>query len=241
MSTYREVIYACLDLLKLSSDDSYFTEEHVLFLIVKFRSLLLKQQYKDVRKEIPESNYQTLCLDLMQVPAISGEPCEGGTYLRSREKVPSTMPIAVPKVYTEDYYQGEITFVSRERMRYVGHNRWLSNIIYASIGPDGYLYFKSFNPQYLYLEKARITGIFEDPEKVSGLDCNSGDTCDVLDMEFPLEESLVSTVIELVVKYLSGGIYKPSDTENNADDDLSKLASFLRQNLKSPLQKQIEG
>lgn len=241
MATYREIIYMCLDQLKLVSDDSYFNEEHTLFLISKIRGLLLKQQYKDVRKEIPESNYQTLCLDLIQVPAITGEPCEGGTYLRSKEKIPSTIPIATPKVYTEDYFQGEITFISRERMRYVGYNRWLSNIIYASIGPDNYLYFKSFNPQYLYLEKARITGIFEDPEKVAALDCDDDKPCDVMDMEFPLEESLISTVIELTVKYLSGGIYKPADTENNADDDLSKLASFLRQNVKSPLQKQIEG
>lgn len=236
-TTYRELVYLVLDELKLSADDSYFTEEHVVFLLGKYRGLLLKQQYKDVKKEIPESNFQTLCLDLIQVPAIAGEPCEGGTYLRSKEKIPFLMNITTPRVYTEDYYQGDITYVSRERMKYVGYNRWLPNIIYASIGPDNYLYFKSFNPQYLHLEKARLTGIFENPEKAAQFECG----CDILDMPFHLEEALIPQVVQLVVKELSGSIYKPKDDENNSSDDLSELATFIRNNVKSNLQKQIEG
>lgn len=241
MSTYRELIYLVLDELKLVSDDAMFNEEYVMFLLGKFRGMMLKQQYKDVKKEIPESNYQTVCLKLMQVPAISGEPCEGGTYLRSEEKIPHLMSIASPKVYPEDYYNGDITFVSRERMRYVGYNRWLPNIIYASLGPDNYLYFKSFNPQYLYLENARLTGIFEEPEKAAELGCDKNSTCDPMDTQFPLEEALIPQVVELVVKELSGSIYKPEDSSNNASDDLSNLASFIRNNAKSNLQKQIEG
>lgn len=221
MSTYRELVYLVLDELKLTSDDASFNEEHVMFLLGKYRGFLLKQQYKDVKKEIPESNYQTVCLDLIQVPAITGEPCEGGTYLRSKEKIPHLMTIATPKVYAEDYYRGDITYVSRERMKYVGYNRWLPNIIYASLGPDNYLYFKSFNPQYLYLEKARLTGIFEDPEKAAELDCEkSEDECDVMDTKFPLEEALIPQVIELVVKELSRPEVMKEDSINNAKDDI---------------------
>ena len=244
MASYRELVYAVLDELKLSVDDSYFTEDHCIFLLNKYRGMILKQQYKDVKKEIPESNFQTLCLDLIQVPAIAGEPCEGGTYLRSKDKIPSLMNIITPRVYTEDFYQGDITYVSRERMKYVGYNKWLSNIIYVSLGPDNYLYFKSFNPQYLYLEleKVRLTGVFEEPEKAAELECNKEKgACDILDMKFPLEEALVPQVIQLVVRELSGAIYKPEDSENNANDDLSNIASFLRNNVKSNLQKQIEG
>lgn len=136
------------------------------------------------------------------------------------------MNIATPRVYTEDYYQGDITYVSRERMRYVGYNRWLPNIIYASIGPDNYLYFKSFNPQYLYLEKARLTGIFEDPEKASQFECDkSEDSCDVLDMPFHLEEALIPQVVQLVVNELSRPEYLPEDTSNNSHDDLSGIAT----------------
>ena len=242
--TYREIAYMCLDQLKVASDDSYYTIDHILFLISKIRALLLKQTYSNIKKEIPQSNYQTICLDLMQVPAITGEPCEGGTYLRSKEKVPSTMTIGTNIVYPIDFYQGtHITYVSRERMRYVGTNKWLKNVIYTSKGPDGYLYFKSSNPQFLYLEKVRMTGIFEDPDKAAELECDSNNNleCDVLDREFPLEEGLVASVIELVIKYLSGAVYRPKDQENDANDDLSDLVAFIRRNMKSEFQKSIEG
>lgn len=242
--TYREIAYMCLDQLKVASDDSYYTIDHILFLISKIRALLLKQTYSNIKKEIPQSNYQTICLDLMQVPAITGEPCEGGTYLRSKEKVPSTMTIGTNIVYPIDFYQGtHITYVSRERMRYVGTNKWLKNIIYTSKGPDGYLYFKSSNPQFLYLKKVKMTGIFEDPDKAAELECDSNNNleCDVLDREFPLEEGLVASVIELVIKYLSGAVYRPKDQENDANDDLSDLVAFIRRNMKSEFQKSIEG
>lgn len=225
MSTYKELIYMVLDELKLYSDDASYTEEHVMFLLDKYRAFLLKQRYSDVKKQIPESNYQTICLDLIEVPAISGEPCEGGSYLRSKEKIPFLMKIGNPKVYPVDYYQGEITYVSRERMRYVGYNKYLKNIIYASIGPDNYLYFKSFNPQYLYLEKARMTGIFEDAVAASELQCKEDKACDILDREFPMESALVPPMIELVVKELLGAEYRPKDETNDAKDELSEVAS----------------
>ena len=243
MSTYKELTYMVLDELKLYSDDASYTEEHVMFLLDKYRAFLLKQRYSDVKKQIPESNYQTICLDLIEVPAISGEPCEGGSYLRSKKKIPFLMKIGNPKVYPVDYYQGEITYVSRERMRYVGYNKYLRNIIYASIGPDNYLYFKSFNPQYLYLEKARMTGIFEDPQAASELQCpnENGDTvCDVLDREFPIEDALISPMIELVVKELLGAEYRPKDESNDANDALANLATFIRNNTKSTLAKALE-
>ena len=226
--TYKELVYICLDELKLHSDDAVFTEDHVIFLLNKYRVFLLKQRYSDIKKQIPESNYQTICLDLIEVPAISGEPCEGGSYLRSKEKIPFLMKIGIPRVHPIDYYQGEITYVSRERMRYVGYNKYLKNIIYASIGPDNYLYFKSFNPQYLYLEKARMTGIFEDPQAASELQCsdeNGNIVCDVLDRTFPIEDALIPPMIELVVKELLGAEYRPKDESNDAKDELSEVSS----------------
>ena len=212
-----------LDELKLSSDDAQFTEDHVMFLLNKYRTLLLKQRYSDIKKQIPESNYQTICLDLIQVPAISGDACEGGTYLRSKEKIPFLMKIGIPRVYPLDYYQGEITYVSRDRMRYVGYNKFLQNIIYCSIGPDNYLYFKSSNPQYLYLEKVKFTGIFQDSMQASDLQCpddNGEIVCNPVDRTFPIEDALVPPLIELVVKELLGAEYIKKDEDNNAKDDL---------------------
>ena len=225
---WKEAIYLVIDELKLQSDDATYTEEHIMFLLKNYRTFLLKQRYSDIKKQIPESNYQTICLDLIEVPAISGEPCEGGPYLRSKEKIPFLMKIGNPMIYPIDYYQGDITYVSRERMRYVGYNKYLKNIIYASLGPDNYLYFKSFNPQFLYLEKVRMTGIFEDPKAASELQCpdeNGNIVCDILDREFPIENALIPPLIQLVVEELTKAGYKPEDKENNSDDDLSEVAT----------------
>ena len=225
MSKYREIVYLIQDELKVHSDDAKFTEDHIIFLATKYRTFLLKQRYSDIRRSIPESNYQTICLELIQVPAIAGEPCEGGVYLRSKEKVPPTINIGANKVFPIDFFQGEISLVSRERLRYVGYNRFLQNIIYCAIGPDGYLYFKSSNPQHLYLEKVKMTCIFEDADKVSELVCtDEGESveCDILDREFPLEEALIPTLVELIVKELAPSITSQEDTENNAKEDLAQ-------------------
>lgn len=225
---YKDIVYMVLDEIKSISDDAFFTEEHVILLVNNYRNFILKQRYSDIKKPIPESNYQTICLNLIQVPAIAGVPCEGGTFLRSKEKVPFMMKIGTPKVYPINYYLGEITYVSRERMRYVGYNKYLQNIIYASLGPDNYLYLQSSNPQYLYLEKVRLTGIFENIESVSDLLCDdSGDSinCDIMDKTFPIEDALVPPIIELVVKELLGAEYRPKDETNDAKDELSEVTS----------------
>ena len=243
MSKYKELVYIVLDELKLMSDDAQFNEEHVVFLLDKFRAFLLKQKYSDIKKQIPESNYQELCLELEKTPAINGEPCTGGYYLRSKEEIPTTLPIGSINVYPIDFYQGyNIAFVSRQRMKFVGHNKFLKNIIYCSLGPDNYLYFKSENPQFLYLENVRMTGIFESIQDMQKLQCGKDEdkVCDILDMNFPIEEALVSPLIQLTVKELAGPSWRPSDDNNNANDDLSNLANFIARNLKSNVQKQIE-
>lgn len=222
MSTFKELIYMILDEVKISSDDAYFTEDHVLYLISKYRAFILKQRYSDIKKQIPESNYQTICLDLIKINSTPNECCLNSYYLRSKDKIPFLMKIGVSKIYPIDYFKGEITYVSRDRMRYVGHNKYLKNIIYASIGPDNYLYFKSNNPQHLYLERVKVTGIFEDIKLASELQCSDDKECDILDRTFPLEDSLIPPVIELVVKELLNANYRPEDTNNNTKDDLSE-------------------
>ena len=224
-----------LDELKLHSDDSSFTEEHVLFLLDKYRTFLLKQRYSDIRKEIPESNYQTICVDLKQVNAIDGTPCTGADYMKSLQEIPNMMQVGKQKISSLDYFQGNFAYTNNERFKYVGNNKYLKNQIYGTIAPDNHLYLKSSNPQMYYLEKVKVTGIFEDSSKAAELQCPdaSGEKpCDVMDMEFPIEEALIPPMIELIVKELSGHAYQPADNENNATDDLDRLASYIARNMK---------
>lgn len=234
--TVRQITYMVLDELKSFSDDAHFTEEHVIFLLSKLRAFLLKQRYgTDIKKPIPESNYTTICLDLEEVP-IEKSVCYTGPRLRSTIQIPAMMKIGNKRIFpVNDFTPIYFTIVSRDRFNYVGVNRWLKNIIYATKGPDSRLYLKSSNPQHLYLKKICLNAIFEEFERASELACDSfssitdsTDTSecpikDMLDREFPIEESLVSPLIELVVKELAQAIYRPEDTINNAQDDLSKI------------------
>lgn len=216
-----------LDMLKVNSDDSTFTEDHIIFLAGRYRSFLLKQRYyTDLKKQIPESNFQTLCLDLEKTEAIEGMPCEGGYYLRTTKEIPNMLPFGNTRLYTSgSYYHGDITFVSKDRMKYTGHNKWLQNMIYACLDPDGRIYLNSSNPQFLYLEHAKLMGIFENAEEASELECETGEeNCDILERDFPLEDALIAPLIELIVKELSPSIAAPEDKENNADDNLSAQA-----------------
>lgn len=229
MAKYKEIVSMVLDELKITSDDSIFTEEHVIFLAGKYRSFLLKQRYyTDLKKQIPESNYQTLCLSLEKKEAIEGLPCIGGYYLRTTEHVPALLPFGNPRFYTAaSYFKGDITTVSKDRFKYVGENKYLQNILYATLGPDSHVYLTSSNPQFLYLEgenKLRVTGIFEDAEAASSLECDNKDNpdaCDILERDFPIEDALIAPLIELISKELSPSIAAPEDTKNNANDDLS--------------------
>lgn len=240
MTTYRQLVYLILDELKLVSDDTIFTEDHIILLLNKYRAFLLKQRYSDIRKEIPNNNYQTLCLTLEEHEGIEGFPCEG-LYMRSTEKIPDIINIGHPKAHPKDYFNGEITYVNIDRFQYTGNNKWLKNIIYVTRGTDSHLYIKSSNPQIYYMEEIRFTAVFSDAEEASKLECKESEHCDILDKDFPIEDALISPLVELVLKELSGSIYKPQDDMNNAKDDLSDLASFIARNAKSNLQKQIES
>lgn len=238
MSTYREVIYIIMDELKAKSDDVYFNESHVLFLLNRFRSFFLKKEYASLKKQISESAYQTICLDLHPSPLIPSLPCEAGVLLRSTRQIPDVMTIGNPMVYPVNYFvDHQITLIPRERMPHVGHNPFLRNIIYASLGPDHYLYLKSVNPQFAHLASVRFTAIFEDADKAATLTC--GPTpCDLLDTPFPVEDAFIMPIVELVVNEILRPITTPDADLNNASDE--KGLAGQPDQTKQPLNNQTE-
>lgn len=240
--TLREVVFMCMDEIKLNSDDTFFTEDHVIFLLSKYRSLVLKKVLEQENKQLSSNNSQTICLDLIQV-VDEDNPC-GEMVLRTEQQIPNLVNDEKALVYPIDYLEGDkIIYTTIERIRFVTYNKWTNNLIYAAKGPDNYLYLRSSNPQYLYLEKIRMKAVFEDFEEAAEYACDeSGESivCDKLDMEFPLESSLVPMVVEYVVKELLGASYRPKDTANNSNDDMSDMVSWIRRNMKSDIQKQIE-
>lgn len=224
MSTYRELVYLVLDKLKIQSDDSYFTEEHIMFLINKYRPLILKQRYADVRKEIPDSNFQSIDIAMIDSPEVTGTLDGSMHYTKSVIKIPTIINLnggqrIITISFSKDYWSGEITYVNKDRFKYVGGNKWLKRIIYGSINPDAYLYLKSEDTNITTLTKVKLTSIFEDPTEVNKLDVDvNGKIKNPLDIECPLESNLVSVLIQMIVSDLLPSQFRESDNENDAKD-----------------------
>lgn len=241
MALLREIVYYCLDAVKSSNGDSDVTEEHVIFLANHYRLFLIEQKKKkEGESSLSSSNEQTICLDLEKANAIPGLDYCNDTYLRSIQEIPEVMNKESIKVNLSDYFNIMTAFVTKDRFKYVGHNKYLRNIIYCTLGPDNHIYFNGSNPQFLYLKKAQLTGIFEDASKAAELACDKkGNKCDPLDSEFPIEADLLPQMLELIVKELLGINYRPKDQINNDVDDLADLASYVRRNMKSQMAKQM--
>lgn len=235
-----EVIYYCLDAIKAFSDDAYVNEDHIAFLLGKYRGALL-QQYHSIKKAIPESNFQTICLTLEPTGAI---PCLNLPELKSLEEIPSLIPIGSPTVLLYNGMESEnIVFVPFQRLKFVGRNKWKKNFIYVAVGPDNHLYLSSTNPQATNLTSLKLKGLFEDYETAAELACdgNGEKICNTMDLDFPMEVALIPDLIARVVKDALGMAWRASDGKNDAADSLADIAAFIRQNMKNRYQRQLEG
>jgi len=233
MANYAEVVSMVLDLLKERSNDSYYTEEHVIFLASKMRALLLRRKIRGSRNKSYEvqarDNMQQICLHV-EPAAILPDGCDG-LWLKSTEKIPELLDEQSPVVYAvSDLIRTTLTYIPRERMPYVGYNKWLKNIIYVSRSSDGYMYLQGGNSQFAYLEDIKFEAVFENAEEASKLACD-GDgsaSCDIFSQRFPLDDALLPTLIEMVVQELAGPRYALDDMKNNDRDDLSNAAAHTR-------------
>lgn len=196
--TYRELVYMCLDEIKLASDDSYITEDHILFLISKYRAFLLRQKYDKINLPASESNYQKIKVSQDSI-------------------IPDVMGIAKPRVYVgEGAAKVSYTFVTPHRFEFVSNNRILRPVSYCTINDENKLEFKAAPPSATTIN---VYAIFGDCVEVSKINTEG----DILDEICPIEEELVSGVQELVVKDALGIAYRPTDFINNAADDISKI------------------
>jgi hypothetical protein len=252
MTTYREAIYMCLDLIKGNSDDFSYSEEHVAYLLDKFRALLLKQRYGNNRKkEIPYSNYQTISIKL-ELSTFEGNkyyicnPIDGTT-------IPYTLQIGIPRISVASDSYGDINleYISRERLPFVGNNKYLKNFWYCSLDEQNRLLLKTSSVRIFEDKEAlneediptltfRITALFENPRELSN-EITFKEGTDELDRNIPIEESLITTLIEMVAKELLGAAYRPADTINNSNDDMASMANFLANNMKKDFNEQIRS
>ena len=223
--TWRELVYMITDITKQLSDDSNFNEDHIIKLCSMYRNYILNQQYLSHKKTIAEMDYQAVQIPL---EPYSLDICPNELVLRSKDKISFTMTIGEKSIYPTDlvHYRSKIVLVPQSRFAYSG-SKYSRNIIYAMIGADNYLYLKSTNDNFKYLESVTIKALFEDIDKMSLLDAEACG-CDIMDIRFPLENAWLNTLVNLVVNDLVRGINMLRDGNNDAYDDTDQLARMIQ-------------
>ena len=59
--TLRELVFLVLDEVKINSDDSYFNEDHIVFLLNKYRSFVLKKELEKENKQLSSEIGRASC------------------------------------------------------------------------------------------------------------------------------------------------------------------------------------
>lgn len=233
MSTFNEMVYMIMDQNKMSSDDSFLEQSHIFFILTKIRAYFLKEKYSKLKSQISSSNFQSITLHLEPVRSIPG-CATNSTFMKSKEKVPNLLLLnnyeGLITVSTVFGVPASIVYVNNNRFLNAGHERWQHNIIYATVGPDSYLYLKSNNEDISYMEKITLSAVFEDVMEANELVSKNGcdeDNCDPMENQFPLEEGLTIPVITMVSQQLYQDNIKPADTINNASDDMSNIQNYV--------------
>lgn len=243
MPTYSQIAYAIQDFSKTISDDSIINIEHIMFLMGKYRNYLIANS----AKEPSEQTYQTICVEID--PSLNGDVCTEMYETQSITEIPNIMErgavtIMPPAGFKTSY---RFQYVNYQKYQFVGHNKYFHSFVYVTIGPDGKLHAKSHNTGIEYLEKLRLTAIFDDIEKASMLSCDENceteepANCSLDDKEFPLDAELVPTLMKVCVQDIIGAAWQPRDDENNANDDLAQLAQILNRYTNNAAKRMING
>ena len=225
MTTYKELVYMVLDELKAKSDDFYYTEDHIIFLLDKYRAFLLKQKYRTPKSVVLNSNYMHITI---KSPLIMMNSIQETNFDYSILHISSPKLIVVPKV--SDFVKKEYIFnyCTEDRRLFLRQSQFLKNVNYfyflnGTLTLDaGNKFFTDYSSNNLI---ANLKAVFESPSKIY----SEYVEVDPMNQIFPLEESLISPLLEMVVKDLTSAMFKPEDDVNNGKDETGDLNKFMYQ------------
>lgn len=222
MSTFKEIIYSIKENLRQYSDDSDISLEYVGFLVKNTRAMLIAQRYSDRKYAVPNKIrshfYKTLEL------TNDNEFTEAtGTILRTQTPLLPILEhhnfITDIRVTSGSYNDSQFTFVPASRFAYIGENKWLQSQIYVCLGTDNRLYFKSSNPVFKALDQVKVSYVAEDPEACYPQTVEYDENIDFWDMDYKLEEAMVSQLTDIIVKKLAGMLQMKEDNQNDSNSE----------------------
>ena len=219
--TKREIIYQVLEKLNIHSDDSKLSEELVSSLIDTKRALLLKQQYATKGWHMPSEVKQELSIAVELIDRVAGY-ADAGKVLATSISLPESIKIKGKEgpllVRKTDNTEIPLTLVAIERVPYLFENRYTQHLTYCAVDHDGKLYLMSKDNKLRFLKSIKVTDIYEQPDVARQYESSIDLSLEVWDDNYPMEASMVDTVVELVTKDLARTLSLPADNVNDASD-----------------------
>ncbi len=236
MSSLSEITFAILDTVRpenMSNGD--ISTELVQYHVKNIRSQLAKQA---VGKNGVLSNswVQSLgCISL--VYADRSECCEfpvGCKILRTSVPIPNPIESRsslITRVGPVDLTASNYQQIEFERVSFVGYNKYTNNLTkWFTINGSNYIYLLVKDDDLLLnsLETINIQAVLEDPMQATNfLNCVTGETCFNTNSRYPVPDSLVPTIIEMVIKkFISiqaqAAIDKSNDGSTNPETTINK-------------------
>jgi len=215
----------------LKSDDTRLESRLIFNKLLSSRSKLVSQRARK-RQFISKFNYQTLpCVELIKAP-IAECPCLppiGCDIYRTKYPIPSILTdLNYHLIDSVTTLNGNIVFseITWNEKKYKSSNKYTAN------KPDYFI-----RNGYIYVTQKKgakvitITGLFENPweaEKFPSIcdDCEDCGCQSPLDMEFPIDNDMVDTLVELATKELvvmfSQSIEDVSNNTRDTQNEQSK-------------------
>lgn len=225
--TIREAIQRIQSLYSkgVQSDDSRLSRRHIYNKLITVRQRVVSQEVKK-RQKISQWNYQPIkCIEMVEVPLVDC-PCVppiGCFILRSKYQIPNVMvDMDNHLIQSVTSLDSGVTYDPNDwhTVKYNKGNKYTSKKVNYFIR-DKYLYLSTTKKP----EIITMTALFEDPIvaynypsccEVKDIKCKT-----IMDEEFPVDGSLIDSIIELSVAELLDWFTKgKEDLTNNSTDNI---------------------
>ena len=219
--TKNEIIYTIFEKLRISSDDSDYSEELISSLIDSKRAMLLKQQYAKNAWHMPIEIKQELCMNLELVDKVEGY-CTAGKIMSTTLSLPKSIKIKGKEgpllVRRSDGMAIPLNIVPIERIPFLFNNKYTQHLMYCAVDMSGKLLLISKDNKHRFLKSIKVTDIFEEPDVAREMQCNKDASLEVWEDSYPVESAMSDVIADLVVKELTRPLNIPKDEINDATD-----------------------
>lgn len=239
--TLNQITYDIMESIKgRLSDDDDFDIRQVEFWVKTQRAIWLRNEFNK-NHTIDENFIQDLgCLDL---ELVSDSSCCGITtdckILRTVEEIPVAIELndrqAITRVGSVNMgikmTQADFNFVSYNRAKYVGNDRYTKNQIYSFLfNKRIYIFSNGSSLQTNLLSKANVRGVFEDPTELRAFTTCTGTACYTNESDYPINAWLVDYIKGYILKnYAALVLNQRIDTTNDAANTNAQIQPVQQQ------------